>query len=718
MENKAVTTGTDDGAFWFVGALYDGKYDQIPRFLEEGIWENGYKDKYLNLVKSMKPGDRIAIKAAYTRRNGLPFPSTGISASVMAIKVIGTILENFGDGRRVRVKWEPLLEPREWYFFTSRSTVWKVVPNEPRSIALVDFTFNNVPQPYTQFLEDPYWKDRYAPKVKFTWVDFYEELATRLLDFRFNRTELIKGVYEHISEIGYLKDEFPDGRKGRLEDICPFSVFGIFNRGIGNEKRNKVILEFKSWLGLSTEVPKDFEGVPVLSSLQSMFFRFANERGSDDIDKLWAVFSAAISMADSDLPEGTEKFSLAYDDVKSVRGVAWNLTMGLFWIRPWDFPTLDSNSRAYIQERCKLGIPKTLPDSAAYLELTAHLLDGFESGDLPVKSFLELSHEAWKWNSSESSGSDSDQDGSAPNVSKVSSEFLPYSVSDIVAEGCFSPEKELEQYLDRLRSKKNLILQGPPGTGKTWLARKLAMALVGFKDRSRVRSLQFHPNLSYEDFVRGWRPSGDGKLELTDGPFIEAIDLAKSTPGVPFVIVIEEINRGNPAQILGEMLTLLEADKRSPEHALELSYRKIASERIHLPENLFVIGTMNIADRSLAIVDFALRRRFAFIDLAPRMGPTWRKWVMAHNGIEEGLANFIELKVKNLNELICADSTLGPAFQIGHSYFTPSHQVALTNAKDWYQQVVITEVGPLLDEYWFDALGKSAAAKEELLTGL
>jgi 5-methylcytosine-specific restriction protein B len=718
MENTEVAAGEEVGAVWFVGAFYDGKYDQLPRFLEEGIWENGYKDKHLDLVKSMKPGDRIAIKSAYTRKNGLPFDSTGIAASVMAIKATGVILENFDDGRRVRVEWKPLDEAREWYFFTSRSTIWKVIPNDFRSKALVDFTFNDVPQPISEFLEDPYWKDRYAPKVKFTWVAYYQELANRLLEYKSNRTELVKGIYENISEIGYLKDEYPDGRKGRLEDICPFSVFGIFNRGIGIEKRNKVVLEFKSWLGISAEVPKDFEGVPVLSSLQSMFFRFANERGADDIDKLWAVFSAAISMADSELPEGTEKFSLAYDAVKSVSGVAWNLTMGLFWIRPWDYPTLDSNSRVYIQERCKLGIPKTLPESAAYLELTAQLSDGFQSGHLPVKSFLELSHEAWKWKPTDSSPPDLEVDKVPPEDWEVSPVFLPYSISDIVGEGCFIPEKELEQYLDRLRTKKNLILQGPPGTGKTWLARKLAMALVGFKDRSRVRSLQFHPNLSYEDFVRGWRPSGDGKLELTDGPFIEAIDLAKSTPGVPFVIVIEEINRGNPAQILGEMLTLLEADKRSPEHALELSYRKIASERIHLPENLFVIGTMNIADRSLAIVDFALRRRFAFIDLAPRVGPTWRKWVMAHNGIEEGLANFIELKVKNLNDMISADSTLGPAFQIGHSYFTPSHQVALTNPKDWYQQVVITEVGPLLDEYWFDALGKSSTAKEELLTGL
>ena len=119
--------------------------------------------------------------------------------------------------------------------------------------------------------------------------------------------------------------------------------------------------------------------------------------------------------------------------------------------------------------------------------------------------------------------------------------------------------------LGRLRTKKNLILQGPPGTGKTWLAKRLAWALVGQKDETKVRAVQFHPNLSYEDFVRGWRPSSDSKLDLVNGPFLEMVEAAKTDPESAYVLVVEEINRGNPAQILGEILTLLEVDKRSPE---------------------------------------------------------------------------------------------------------------------------------------------------------
>jgi len=214
-------------------------------------------------------------------------------------------------------------------------------------------------------------------------------------------------------------------------------------------------------------------------------------------------------------------------------------------------------------------------------------------------------------------------------IDEVSAE--PYSIDDILADGCFMERAELERLIDRLRAKKNLILQGPPGTGKTWLAKRLAFALIGQCDHRKLRAVQFHPNLSYEDFVRGWRPSGDGKLSLVDGAFMEAVVAARETSH-PYVVVIEEINRGNPAQILGEMLTLLEADKRSPHEALELCYRRKPDERIYIPDNLYVIGTMNIADRSLALVDLALRRRFAFVDLEPRLGQPWRQWLNHNRG--------------------------------------------------------------------------------------
>ena len=159
------------------------------------------------------------------------------------------------------------------------------------------------------------------------------------------------------------------------------------------------------------------------------------------------------------------------------------------------------------------------------------------------------------------------------NRYRATAELGRFTVEDIVDDGCFVDQQRISSILNRLRSKKNLILQGPPGTGKTWLAKRLAWALVGRKDASRVRAVQFHPNLSYEDFVRGWRPSSDGTLDLVDGPFLEMLEAATRDAEGTYVLVIEEVNRGNPAQILGEMLTLLEADKRNPDSALELTYK-------------------------------------------------------------------------------------------------------------------------------------------------
>ncbi len=295
--------------------------------------------------------------------------------------------------------------------------------------------------------------------------------------------------------------------------------------------------------------------------------------------------------------------------------------------------------------------------------------------------------------------------------------FTSYSIDSILTEGCFLEREKLETILQRLRDKKNLILQGPPGTGKTWLAKKLAFALIGERDEDKIRPVQFHPNLSYEDFVRGWRPSGNGKLDLVDGPFLQMINTAKDDPESEYAIIIEEINRGNPVQIFGEMLTLLESDKRNKAEALELSYRKREGERVYIPENLYVIGTMNVADRSIAMVDFALRRRFAFVDLEPVFGSVWRDWVHDQCEIGEEILSQVEERMNALNKQIAEDSNLGAQFKIGHSYVTPPPGHTISDPNEWFIQVVETEISPLLDEYWFDAPDTAQEAKKQLLEG-
>ena len=211
----------------------------------------------------------------------------------------------------------------------------------------------------------------------------------------------------------------------------------------------------------------------------------------------------------------------------------------------------------------------------------------------PPYRFPELSLATWRYTDpspEKRSDADAEPVEEAADVEVDSPEtavpIQPYSVDDILADGCFLERSELETLLERLRTKKNLILQGPPGTGKTWLAKKLAFAMMGQRDESRLRALQFHPNMSYEDFVRGWRPTGEGKLALVDGPFMEMVAAASKSPSVRHVVVIEEIKRGIPAQIFGEMLTLMEADKHTPDEAIELCYRRSDGERVFIPDIL------------------------------------------------------------------------------------------------------------------------------------
>jgi 5-methylcytosine-specific restriction protein B len=197
------------------------------------------------------------------------------------------------------------------------------------------------------------------------------------------------------------------------------------------------------------------------------------------------------------------------------------------------------------------------------------------------------------------------------------------------------------------------------------------------------------------------------------------VNAALAAPSQRYVLVIEEINRGNPAQIFGELLTLLEAGKRTPRDAMQLCYPDPDGTHrpVHVPENLFVIGTMNIADRSLALVDMAFRRRFAFIDLYPALGEPWREWVVNQRQMDLVSASTIEQRLSRLNQTITADSRLGRAFQIGHSYVTPTQSLEGRSSRDWFAEVVASELKPLLQEYWFDAPEEADRAAAQLLEG-
>ena len=739
MNTKAENSGAQTS--WFVGASYGGTDDQMPRFLSEGIWENGYEDKHLDVVRSMRPGDRIAIKSSYTRKHGLPFDSRGQVVSVMTIKAVGTITENLNDGKRVKVDWTKVEPSREWYFYTHRGTVWRVLPGEWMTDGLIAFAFDDKPQDIDRFRNAPYWKERYGSatldKHRFGWTKFYEAVADKLLTYRNNRAALVEGLKEisgRVEGIGHLQDQYADDTKGFVKDICPFTTMGLFNRGLTDANRKIIATELGTFLGVEVAAPSTFEGVPLLNLQNSSFFPFEKSREPGHIDALWDVFAAAIKFADSNDDDSRDAFAKAFDHANGRLYVAWNLTFGLYWIRPWAFLSLDNNSKVYVTKKLSVPIglhgPKKRCNSADYLAVMDALEPRFKEAAYPVHSYPELSLEAWLYKdptsetaSADGAGAQDDADDAAEEMAqeavRVAVPIVPYSIDEILKDGCFLERDEIDRLLERLRTKKNLILQGPPGTGKTWLAKRLAFALIGQKDDSKVRAVQFHPNLSYEDFVRGWRPTGEGKLSLADGVFMEAIKAASKDSSSKFVVVIEEINRGNPAQIFGELLTLLEAGKRNPNEALELCYPDADGKRrpVHIPDNLYVVGTMNIADRSLALVDMALRRRFAFVGLEPRMGKAWRDWVINECSVDPALVTDIERRIIELNDQIGADARLGKQFRIGHSYVTPAHRLEAGETKKWFQQVVETEIGPLLDEYWFDAPDEAQKACAHLTQG-
>ncbi|MEM9718657.1 MAG: AAA family ATPase [Bacteroidota bacterium] len=263
----------------------------------------------------------------------------------------------------------------------------------------------------------------------------------------------------------------------------------------------------------------------------------------------------------------------------------------------------------------------------------------------------------------------------------------------------FLSEQEFDTIVSVLLRKKNLILQGPPGVGKTFLAKQLAFACMGFKDESRVEWVQLHPSYAYEDFVQGIRPSPEGGFERRDGIFYKFCLRAKKDPIRNYFFILDEINRANLSNVLGELFMLLEADKRRVEFAMPLTYGKNSMEKFYIPPNLHLIGTMNTADRSLAPIDFALRRRFAFVELTPQFG----KKFQAHLdflGISSALQEKISQRISEVNQRIREHPYLGKGYEIGHSFFC--HKNPTEEEDNWYQMIIQTEIGPLLESYWPD----------------
>lgn len=267
--------------------------------------------------------------------------------------------------------------------------------------------------------------------------------------------------------------------------------------------------------------------------------------------------------------------------------------------------------------------------------------------------------------------------------------YPPYTVDDFLSE-VYMDESEYNKLVALLSTKKNIILQGAPGVGKTYAAKRLAYSIMGVKDKDRVTMIQFHQSYSYEDFIMGFRPCESG-FELRKGAFYNFCKAAEIDNENAYFFIIDEINRGNLSKIFGELFMLIESDKRGVE--LQLLY---ADEKFAIPENVYIIGMMNTADRSLAMLDYALRRRFAFYEMKPAFeSDGFRAYRME---LDNPKFDRLITCVENLNNAITADESLGEGFCIGHSYFCN-----LDDASDQtLSSIVEYELIPLLKEYWFD----------------
>lgn len=689
---------------------------------------------------------------------------------------------------------------------------------------------------------------------RFQWTSFYTELASALLKYKNNRSELIGILKTIFSDVGM---NFPFREKGKeiYEDICPFTIFGSFNKGITNANRIAILEQFAKQFSIKAAVPIEFDGIPVVMNLSAWFFAYKDNRGEQDIDNLWDLLEKAIAYSDEASTENKNAFIAAYDTVTKQKMIKWNITMGLYWVRPYTFINLDSTNRAFITDVDNMphyfttifsDINKGLPNGTSYLFMCEQARNALKQKEYDYHSFPELSYCAWKNSQEETTdepttkrvdsnvketnywiyspgdnacmwdefyklgimGIGWDEVGNLKDFSSkeeikermksvydasysyknnahclwqfaneikvgdiifakkgmhkivgkgvVTSDYIfddtranykqirkvqwqykgewehpgqavmktltnitPYSdyvqkllelfcdeaedeavqeaeikypsySKDDFLEEVYMSEDTYDTLVELLNTKYNIILQGAPGVGKTFAAKRLAYSIMGAKDTSRVSMVQFHQSYSYEDFIQGYRPVDNG-FTLVQGVFYKFCKAAEIDDERPYFFIIDEINRGNLSKIFGELMMLIESDKRGEK--LKLLYK---DEWFTVPKNVRIIGMMNTADRSLAMMDYALRRRFAFFDFAPAFSSDGFRQYLADKNNEK-LEKLISM-VENLNIAISNDESLGDGFRIGHSYFCTDKDIT----DSWLKAVVEFELIPLLKEYWFD----------------
>lgn len=559
-------------------------------------------------------------------------------------------------------------------------------------------------------------------KKKYQWVNFYSELADALLSYKNDRQALMSILKKIYSEVG-MNYPFKERGETDYDDICPFTTFGAFNKGIKDKNRIALLKQFANHFSLKENVPLEFDGIPVTMNLSASFFAYKENRGEHDIDNLWALFEKALSYSKDNSETNRAELINAYDTVIKQKQVKWNITMGLYWIRPNTFINLDSTNRAFVQNSANLSddfteifknLDNGVPSGEEYISMCEQANAELSSGNYDYNNFPELSYAAWT-----SFKNDSGTDTAEPDEEPTGNENKAYTRDDFLND-VFMDLDEYNRLVGLLEMKYNVILQGAPGVGKTYAAKRLAYSIMGEKDESRIKFVQFHQSYSYEDFIQGYRPSDNGFV-LKNGVFYDFCHKAENDIERPYFFIIDEINRGNLSKILGELMMLIEKDHRG--ERLNLLY---SNEEFCVPKNIRIIGMMNTADRSLAMMDYALRRRFAFYSFKPAFENNDNNENNENNGNNDKNGNkkfevYINSKhnykfkalinaVKELNKEIADDDNLGEGFKIGHSYFCTDEDIT----DEWLDNVIEYEIKPLISEYWFDEPKKVKKQIDEL----